>query len=106
MYSSTPGTVWGGAHVQVKIESIRNLIDGFTIEFGGASSKTFKLINDTTLTDVTMHDSATTIIIPEDNAATTYFFTSTKPDFIKVYPILKDGEICSASDTVTIIEDC
>ncbi len=95
--------------VQVHILNIRSLIDGFSIELGGASTDNYR-IDSTTLsgiTGVSMCNGSTTLEIPPaDNTERTYVITAAKPDVVRVYPILKGGKACEASDTITEIEDC
>jgi hypothetical protein len=93
--------------VQIHVLDVRSLIDGFSIELGGASTNNYKILNDTLITDVRMCNSATnTEVPPSDNTERTYVITSAKPNVIRVYPILKGGKTCDASDTVTSIDDC
>jgi len=98
--------------VQVGIGAVRDLISGFSVELGGASSKTFKIINSTTgITDVTMYSGGVPVVpieLPGNNEQRTYIFDNilSKPDFIKVYPILENGKACDASGVVSVIDNC
>lgn len=93
--------------VQVHILEIKDLIDGFSIELGGASTNNFKILNDTFVTGVNMCNSALKMEVPPaDNTERTYVITANKPNVIRVYPILKGGKACDASDIVTEISDC
>jgi len=93
--------------VQVHILEVRNLIDGFSIELGGASTNNYKILNNTLVTKVNMCNSAPKMELPPaDNTERTYVIRDTKPNIIRVYPILKGGKICDASDVVTEISDC
>ncbi len=95
-------------HVQVGIGAVRDLISGFSVELGGASSQSFKLINGTTITDVTMYDGNVTIELPGDNEERTYIFNGIliRPNSIKVYPILKNGKACEASGVLSVVDNC
>ncbi len=93
--------------IQVHVLEIRDLIDGFSIELGGASTNNFKIINDTIISGVSMCDgSQTPEVPPADNTERTYVIIANEPNVIRVYPILKGGKTCGASDTITIIEGC
>ena len=93
--------------VQVHILNIRSLIDGISIELGGASTNNFKIINDATISGVSMCNGSQTLEVPPaDNTERTYVITADEPNVVRVYPILKGGKACEASDTITEIEDC
>lgn len=93
--------------VQVHILEIRNLIDGFSIELGGASTNNYKILNNTVVTKVKMCNGIQTLEVPpSDNTERTYVINGTKPNVIRIYPILKGGKTCDASDSITEISDC
>jgi len=95
--------------VQIGIEDIRELIDGFTIELGGASSESFRIENNTQVTDVNMFNGNPILELPpKDNTGRTYVISNIfdEPDFIEVYPILKGGKVCGGTSPVTSIEVC
>ncbi len=97
--------------VQIHIADIRDLIDGFSIELGGAATDNFKIENGTTITNVYMYGDNSGEIVelpPKDNTERTYVIENvdTKPDLIRVYPILKGGKVCGISDSVIEIDDC
>ena len=95
--------------VQVKIQDISNLIEGFTIEFGGASTDSFEIKNNTEgAPNMKMCDGTNPLMLPpKDNTERTYVISSTeKPDVIRVYPILNGGKTCGVSDSITTIDDC
>ncbi|MDD5191961.1 MAG: hypothetical protein PHH54_04945 [Candidatus Nanoarchaeia archaeon] len=102
-------TCWNGTAMQVQVHvlEIRDLIEGVSIELGGASTDSYKIKNGNNITGVSMCNGSTTIELPlSDNTERTYVITATKPNIIRVYPILKGGKACDASDTATVIEDC
>ena len=104
-YTCYDGTI---QTVQIKIEDIRDLIDGFAVELGGASSKTTKIVEGNP-ENVVMYDSddSDNFEIPNSTTSRTYNITSSsKPDFIAVYPILKGGKLCSSSDSIVDVEVC
>ena len=94
--------------VQIHILDISDLIRGFSIESGGASSKSVKIVNGTNHPDVSMYDGGSANeTIPGDNEARTYVINNTQqPNSIEVYPILKTGKICGSSDVMVNIDNC
>jgi len=94
--------------VQIQILDIRDLVDGFSIELGGASTNNYKILNDTTTNGVRMCNLAAgnLELPPQDNAQRTYVIATSKPNLVRVYPILKGGKACEASDSFVEIEDC
>lgn len=95
--------------VQVHIGDIADKISGFTISLGGASSKTYIIKNNTETTDVIMYDRTTTLLVlPEKNEERTYLIrgVSTKPDNIKVYPILINNKVCNSASTINSVSIC
>ena len=103
-------TCYNGTAMQVQIHvlEIKSLIDGFSIELGGASTNNFKILNNTLATGVNMCNGITTLEVPpSDNTERTYVIkAATKPNIVRVYPILKGGKICDASDVAIEISDC
>lgn len=97
-------------HVQIGIGSVRDLIEGFSIELGGASTDTYTLTDGITLANVEMRGIPGSAIElhPRDNTERTYTIknVAVKPEIIKVYPILVGGRVCSASDVATTIDSC
>ena len=97
-------------HIKISVGSVRDLIEGFSIELGGASTDSYVLINGTTVTDVQMHGIPGSAIElpPNDNTERTYTIknVNSKPEVIKVYPTLVGGRVCSASDVATTIDNC
>jgi len=93
--------------VQVKIQDISDLIDGFSIELGGASTDNFKIINNTQVTGVKMCNQDLDLELPQkDNTGRTYVINVAKPDIVSVYPILKGGKTCGVPASITTIDDC
>jgi len=103
-YNTTAGVNY--THVQIHIGEIENLIDGFAIELGGPSSKTFKITNDTH-ESIQMYGMGA-FELPGDNEERTYVISESRdpPESISVYPILKGGKVCPASDSIVDIEVC
>tara|TARA_Y100000310_G_scaffold340397_1_gene436032 strand:- start:2315 stop:2809 length:495 start_codon:yes stop_codon:yes gene_type:complete len=92
--------------VQIGLGPINASIEGFVIELGGASTKSYEIKSGEIITDVDMCVSED-IELPEDNEERTYVFSNVaKPDVVRVYPILTGGRTCDASDVVTEISDC
>ena len=100
--------------VQIDVKAISNLINGFAIELGGASTDSFEITDgangtsDYSPTLITMCNASSNLQIPpRNNNERTYNISfAQKPEIIKVYPILKNGKICDASDTITTIDKC
>lgn len=90
--------------VQIHIGPVRNLIDGFIVELGGASSKSFKILeNDNS--DVSMYNNEN-FSLPNDAEERTYILNIfSKPDYIKVYPVLRGDKYCGEADSVLSIDD-
>ena len=102
-------TCYNGSAMQVQVHvlNIRSLIEGVSIELGGASTNNFKITNDATISGVSMCNGSQTLEVPPaDNTERTYVITADKPNVVRIYPILKGGKVCDASDTITEIEDC
>lgn len=100
-----------GMQVQVHVLEIRDLIEGVSIELGGAATDNYEIKNGTTFANVRMCNQAggglPLEIPPNDNTERTYVIAAAnEPNVIRVYPILKGGKICDASDTATVIEGC
>ena len=106
-YNSTGSS--GNMQVQVKIKDISDLIEGYTVELGGSSSDSFKIINGTDGTEINakMCDQTTDLIVPnKDNVERTYVFEGVdRPNVIRVYPTLKGGKSCDVSDSLSISLD-
>lgn len=93
------------ANVQIHIYEVRDSIKGFTIELGGASSKAIKVLEDDYL-GVRMYGGGE-FELPNSTEERTYIIdTTNKPDYIAVYPVLKNNKLCEASDTVRDVENC
>ncbi|MEK6935756.1 MAG: hypothetical protein AABW67_03135 [Nanoarchaeota archaeon] len=94
-------------YVQVHIADIRDLINGVVIELSGANSESFKIINGTNLSGVSMYSGSPNLELPNDNTERTYNITaSNKPISINIYPVLKNDKICEVADTTTEIQSC
>jgi len=94
--------------VQVHITEIRDLISGFSVELGGATTKSYKITNNTATAGVMMcgETAEGNLELPGDNEERTYVITADKPNIIRIYPILAGGKACDVSDTATVIEAC
>jgi flagellin-like protein len=93
--------------VQVHVSNIAQSIDGFVIEVGGASTNSYKIENSSTLAGVKMCNQSAVLYLPNNNEERTYVITSTdKPDLVRVHPVLKGGNLCQASDSVSEIREC
>jgi flagellin-like protein len=94
-------------YVQIHIDDISESIEGFKIELGGASSKSFTIKDNSADSVVTMFTSGDPIELPGDNEERTYkIMKEGHPDYIKVYPILKGGKTCESSDTIERVSLC
>ena len=98
-------------NLQVHIGDINESISGFLIETGGASTKSIEIKEGKPAdTDVEMYEPAdgdTKLHIPGKNEERTYVFEfESKPETVKIYPILTDGQVCEASDILEKIILC
>jgi hypothetical protein len=95
-------------YVQVHIGDVADKIQGFSISLGGASSSTYTIKNDSESDGITMYDGLTTLVLPNKNEERTYIINgvSSKPDNIKVYPILTNGKVCDSASTINNIDIC
>lgn len=103
-YDDTEGVM----RVQIHIQDIGSLIKGFVVELGGATSDSISITQESfTLGDFEMYQGST-FSLPGNNGARTYNITfAEKPEIIKVYPILNEGNrVCEESDSIFEIEDC
>lgn len=95
--------------VQIKIGDIADKINGFSIEIGGASTENFEITNEYVKPSgrVSMYDGGG-VEIPGNNAERTYIISNIleKPQIVKVYSILENGESCDSSDSLTLVENC
>jgi flagellin-like protein len=102
-------TCYNGTAMQVQIHilEVRDLINGFSIELGGASTDNYKINSSTSISGVSMCNGSSILRMPSaDNTESTYIIKGAKPNIIRVYPILKGGKVCDASDIITEISDC
>ena len=92
--------------VQIHIDDIRNSISGFIVELGGPSSQSIKILEDDN-SGVTMYGGGN-FELPNNTEERTYEISvSKKPEFIKVYPVLKNNnKNCGESDSVLEIVNC
>ena len=91
--------------VQVHLKDTED-IEAFTIELAGANSETFTITNGRTPKVFTYEDSRD-LQLPQQNQERTYKIVSdTKPQTIRIYPIIKDQKTCDPSSTITTIKEC
>jgi hypothetical protein len=99
-------TCWDSAgklRIQIKIQDVNSSIQGFALEMGGASTSSFR-ITETEHTGVQMYGGGV-FSIPGNNEARTYNITlSTKPEYVRLYGILRNGQMCGISDTITGVD--
>jgi len=96
-------------NVQVHFSQANLSLDGFKIEIGGADTKGITITRTSHSPEATMYENPTgPVELPGDNEERTYKVTgiSTKPDILRVYPILKGGKICQSSGSMTNIGLC
>ena len=94
--------------VQVHV-SEAELISGFSIEMGGASTKAYAITNGSANAQVKMFggDYNQPLQLPGKNEERTYVIPSpTIPDSLRVYPRLKDGRMCDSFEEVNTIVPC
>ncbi|MBS3079720.1 hypothetical protein J4218_06370 [Candidatus Pacearchaeota archaeon] len=95
--------------VQVHFAEANALLEGFSLEIGGADTVTYKILNNTAIGVVKMYNGTlTTLTLPGDNSERTYNVSgiNTKPDSVKIYPILKGGKTCSSPSILNTINTC
>jgi len=98
----------GEMSVQIHIGNNESL-DGFFIEMGGASSKSYEIKNGIINNDIKMFNGNYNEIleIPGRNEERTYVFKSVSlPESISVYPLIDDGKLCSSSSELNKIVNC
>ncbi len=101
--------------LQVHIGDINESLEGFTIVLEKeGSSKSIEIkegnINEDGVRMLGEADTAP-LRLPGKNEERTYAIgganiEGNNPDFIKIYPILKGGKTCEASDSLDILDDC
>lgn len=94
--------------VQIHSSTSKEILEGFSLEVGGADTITFKIKNNTEVDNVKMNTGETKINLPSENSERTYKFSGIpiKPDTIRLYPIIKEDRICEAISIVNTIEEC
>lgn len=97
--------------LQIHMGDAVDLINGFIIEVGGASTKAFEVTNGTdgSSNKIYMYGGSSTIILPKKNEEKTYILADldAKPEIIRLYPILNSGKTCSSpSSVLNSIETC
>ena len=91
--------------IQISIGAVRDLIKGFVVELGGASSKSVNILEDDH-EEVRMYGGEG-FEIPNSTESRTYNISVTvEPEYIKVYPVLKEGNTCSEADSLIEIRNC
>lgn len=92
--------------VKIWVGDVKDKIKGYSIELGGASSKTYKIENKQPTSGVKLYNGSEILWIPGRGEEQTYNISNidTKPDFVKVYPILKDDKICDAISQISVNE--
>jgi len=94
--------------VQIHYGDIENLTKGFQIIVDSSGqSKSFD-ITSASVTDVLMLNNDTVLVFPGKNQERTYQLEGidSVPEDVKVYPVLKNGKTCEASDNLVSISAC
>lgn len=101
-------TTGSNVRVQIHLAETQGLLEGFTIEVGGADTQTFKILNNSVVSGVQMYSGETSLFIPGDNSERTYKISgiTTKPDTLKAYPVLKGGKVCQSSNNLNTVPYC
>lgn len=93
--------------VQVHVGDIRDKIKGFTIVLGGASSKSYSVVNGQTSPNVFLYNGSNLLKIPDANTEETYTISGVpKPDSVQIHAILIDGKNCEASPGLDSVTGC
>jgi len=95
-------------NVQVHIGDVVDKIEGFSISLGGAASSIYTVKNGTNVNNVIMYGGSNLIVMPGKNEERTYVIRSvpSRPDSIRVYPILNDGKSCDSVETINEVTMC
>jgi len=95
--------------LQVQLGDINQSIKGFLIELGGASSRSIEITEGVTFSDVRMSDGVygdALSLPPSRNSGRTYVLDTGAPEFVKLYPILLNNDVCDTVDTINSISIC
>ena len=94
--------------LQVHIGDIDDILKGFLIELGGASTRSIQIINGSIVNNVKMFGLSYTdpLELPGRNEERTYVIKGEFPETINIYPLLKDGNVCGVSDSIDRLDSC
>ena len=95
--------------LQVHVGDIDESLEGFVIELGGASSKSYEIKDEGVFNDIRMFEGYynSNLELPGKNEERTYVFLRDNiPDTVRVYPKLTEGEVCEVSDAVDNLKLC
>lgn len=98
-----------GQRVQIHFSDANSTLEGIKIELGGSNTKGYTITSTSHSPNVTMFSNPNDPVeLPGDNEERTYKIkgVSSKPDVIRVYPILRGGKICQSSSTLKEIGEC
>lgn len=99
-------------YIQVHTDDVSDKIQGFSLEVGGASTKTFKIVNNTKVSGILNYDRSEFLLLPGNNEERTYIIKNqnnlldSRPDKIQLYAVLTSGEVCSSSSSLVDISTC
>jgi len=93
--------------IQIRLGDIEEELKGIVIEAGGATSRTFDVIDGASPGDLQMYNGGN-IELPKRNEARTYNLTNLNemPEIIKIYPLMTNNRTCSAADVLNTVSVC
>ena len=99
-----------GMNIQIRIND-DDIISGFSIELGGASTNSYEIKDGVVVSGVKMFGDPSFGVLPLEvpgkNEERTYVIQSAIiPESVRVYPILEDGRSCSSPEELNKIIGC
>ena len=93
--------------LQIHVSDVNNSISGFLVEIGGADTKSLEIKDGVNLTDVSMYGGSKILSLPKKNEERTYIFSViSRPEKVKVYPILSNEKVCETADSIEKLNIC
>lgn len=92
--------------LQVHIGNVDEILEGFLIEIGGASTKSLQITDGSIVNNVKMFNGSNTLELPGRNEERTYIINESSLETIKIYPLLKDDNVCESTDLIETLDLC
>lgn len=102
-------------NLQVHFGELNESLEGFLIELGGATSRSFEIKEGKTFDDIKMFGKKKTgedyeygdpLELPGKNEERTYVISKDYPEYVRIYPILTGGKTCDVSDIIDRLPKC